>query len=99
MREATKKKVAPQGERGGHPRKAIHPLRRVTDEQELSSREGRARQISEKESWESRHRKERKKKEEKRKKRGKKGDDSMNKKKAAITNAYDLGQMTSLSST
>lgn len=87
MREATKKKVAPQGERGGHPRKAIHPLRRVTDEQELSSREGRARQISEKESWESRHRKERKKK-------GREEE-----KKAAITNAYDLGQMTSLSST
>lgn len=59
---SNKKKVAPQGERGGHPRKAIHPLRRVTHEQELSSREGRARQISEKESWESRHRKERKKK-------------------------------------
>lgn len=69
MREATKK-VAPQGERGGHPRKAIHPLRRVTDEQELSGREGRARQISEKESWESRHRKERKK----RKRRGRRGE-------------------------
>lgn len=67
-----------------------HPLRRVTDEQELSGHEGRAGQISEKESWEFRHRKERKERKRKRKKRGERGDDAMNKKRAAITNLCDM---------
>lgn len=78
MREATKKtwptrrkkRTSTQG----------HPLRRVTDAQELSGHEGRARQISEKESWESRHRKERKERRIKRK-RGRREADAMNKKR------------------
>lgn len=63
-----------------------HPLRRVTDVQELSGHEGRARQISEKESWESRRslgnpgigkRKERRRK----RKRGRREADATNKKR------------------
>lgn len=57
--------------------------------QELSGCEERARQISEKESWESRHRKERKERKRKRK-RGRRGADAMNKKRTVITNACDM---------
>lgn len=66
-----------------------HPLRKVTDEQELSGHEGRTRQIREKESWEPRHRKERKERKRKRK-RGKRGADAMNEKRAVTTNARDI---------